>query len=1058
MRVGFQVRFLAAAVGLALLGRGIVSAQTAAIAGVVSDTSGAAVPGVRVTASNEATGLLRTVSSNLLGDYVIPLLPPGVYRVTVLAPGFRPFSRAGVRIRVNQTVRLDFRLTLEPVHQTVTIPEQPAMIETRSGALKSAIDSRRIRELPLNGRNPLELQYLIAGVGWTTALGQAQNRGVSINGSRPNTNNYTLDGGDNHDPYFNTPAVFPSPDALQEFTIQTSSYSAAGGRNSGARMNAVTKSGTNELHGSLFEFVRNQKLNARNFFANDVPPFKRNQFGATLGGPIHRNRTFFFIAWQTTYQRSSPASQTATVPSAAQRTGDFTALGKPLKDPAGGFFPDNLIPQTRIRPAARRFLNAFVPEPNRPDNLYSFSSDERLDEHQWIGRLDHRLGRADQLVGRAVYNFRDRREATGNLPGFFAAIAYHNLNLTGVSTHVFGPRMINRLTVSLIRINRRQQSVVPGNRTWTDLGAGFARAFRGDAPAAHDTRVAGYFHAFSRFPLAHRRSSAQLSDGLSLTRGSHLLQIGGDLRWSRLNLQEFYLGDPLLRFRSRFTGDAAADLLLGRPQEAVQIAEDANRPRSREYALYVQDDWKAASRLTWNLGLRWESYLPFVDEFDRFAQIRPGWRSSLYPNAPPGLVFAGDPGVPRSTLRNIWTNFGPRFGFALDPTGAGKFTVRGGYGVFYSQIRQQAHNQISTNQPFSLKLIMTEPPGGLDDPYAPGVNPFPYVPPATAADRRNYRFRLPLAITQWSPDFRNAVVQQWNLSLQRQLGANHLVTAAYVGSKGNHLFMRNELNPGLYDGSERPLDERRLLAPWFSSVRNQTSIGNSTYHSLQLTFERRFTGGLSVLANYTFGKLLDDASSDNDMPANPWNLRAEKGRSDFDMTHRFVASFVWDLPDTRRPGRLGRAVLHGWQLNGVVVAHSGRWLTIISGLDNSGSGVNQDRADLVGDPSLPSGRPRAEIVRRYFNTAAFAPNPPGTFGTAGRNIIQGPGLFVVNLGAIKSFRLGEQRLVEIRTEFFNLLNRVNLGNPNTNLSSTKFGYVTTAGEPRVIQLAAKFVF
>ena len=747
MRAGVQVRSLAAALGLALLGTGGVSAQTASIFGVVSDASGAAVPGVRITASNEATGLIRTASSNLLGDYIIPLLPPGVYRVTVLAAGFRPLSRSGIRLQVDETARLDFRLTLEAVHQTIDIPEERAMIETRSGALSAAIDSRRIRELPLNGRNPLELQYLISGVGWTTALGQAQNRGVSINGSRPNTNNYTLDGGDNHDPYFNTPAIFPSPDALQEFTIQTSSYSAAGGRNSGARMNAVTKSGGNEFHGSLFEFLRNQKLNARNFFANGVPPFKRNQFGATLGGPVHRNRTFFFLAWQTTYQRSSPASQTATVLSAAQRRGDFSALGKPLADPTGGFFPGNVIPKERLNPAALAFLDAFVPEPNRPENLYTFSSAERLDEHQWIARLDHHLGRADRLTGRLVYNRRDRREATGDLPGFFAATDYDNVNLTGVSTHVFGPRMINRLTASFTGIRRRQQSVVPGNRTWTDLGAGFTRAFDGEAPAAHDTRVAGYFHAFSRFPLAHDRSGAQVSDGMSLTRGSHLVQIGGDVRWSRLNLQEFFLGDPRLRFRSRFTGDAAADLLLGLPQEAVQIAEDANRPRSREYALYIQDDWKAVSRLTLNLGLRWEPYLPFVDEFDRFAQIRPGWTSTLYPNAPPGLVFAGDPGVARSTLRNIWTNFGPRFGFALDPTGGGRFTIRGGYGVFYSQIRQQAHNQISTNQPFSLKLIMTEPPGGLDDPYSPGANPFPYSPPATPEERRNYRFRAPLATT-----------------------------------------------------------------------------------------------------------------------------------------------------------------------------------------------------------------------------------------------------------------------------------------------------------------------
>jgi outer membrane receptor protein involved in Fe transport len=823
-------------------------------------------------------------------------------------------------------------------------------------------------------------------------------------------------------------------------------------------MNAVTKSGTNEFHGTVFEFMRDEALNARNFFSDTVPPFERHQFGGTVGGPLRRDRTFFFVSYQRTSQESAPGSVTATVPTDAQRRGDFADSATPLRDPRGGVFPNNIIPGDRLHPASQRFLDAFVPRPNRPGGLLTFASQETLKDDQVIVKADHHLSSANQLSARMLYNFNDRAEATGNLPGFLAAIEYSNWSFLLNDLHIFSPRFTNALTFSYNDIDRRQLSIVPGDQTWSDFGAGFTRTFTASAPAGMHTQVDGYFNAFSRFPLNHFRRNIQISDSVTMNLGSHLLKFGGDLRRSILDLQEFFRGDPFVQFRATFTGDAAADFLLGLPSVVEQIAEDSNRPRTTEYALFVQDDWTVSPRLTLNLGLRWDPYLPFIDETDRFSQVRLGQRSTVFPSAPEGVVFAGDPGVPRSIIEKKLSNLGPRLGFAYDPVGSGHTSVRGGYGVFYSQIRQQAHNQISTNQPFSLKLTINNPPGGIDNPYQTTGNPFPFVPPQTPEDRSTYRFLTPMAMTQWDPDFRNAVVQQWNLNVQQQLLGTYIATIAYVGSRGDHLFMTNELNPAIFGAPGQTLDERRPLFPIFASVTNQSSDARSQYHALQLSLNKRFSRGFSILSNYTWSKLLDNASSDGDGPSNPFDLDANWGLSDFDLEHRFVTSFIWQLPDLAERHAWMRHVLGGWQTNGIITLESGSPFSIASGRDNSQSGVNRDRADLVGDPDLDTGRPRGELVARYLNTDAFRVNAPGTFGNSGRNILRGPGFASVDFGLVKNVRLMRGHAVQFRTEIFNLFNRVHLGNPVNNASARNFGQIISAGSPRVIQLALKYSF
>jgi hypothetical protein len=1033
---------------------------TVTIYGTVTDAGGGAVVGTTVTATNTATGSSRRGASGADGGYVISQLPIGVYTVTAESPGFKKFVQDQIRVEVDENRRVNVQFQVGAVTESITVQAEAAQVETRSGSLHEVIDSARIVELPLNGRNPLQLQYLVAGAGGIVTAGQEENDSVSINGSRPNSNNYTLDNADNHDPYFNTPSIFPNPDALEEFSLQTSSYSADHGRNAGAVMNAVTRSGTNQLHGTLFEFVRNEDFNARNFFSNSVPPFKRNQFGGTVGGPIRKDKTFFFASYQQTAERSSPGALSPTVLTAAQRIGDFSALKTALKDPLGGVFPNNMIPASRQNQAALNFLNAFVPLPNTATGAYTYASQSKIDDDQVIAKVDHSFSAKNQLSGRFLYSRNNNDQIANNisLPGFLALIAYRNWSGAVTDNYVISARLVNTFTFGFNDIRRDQESIVPGNKSWTDFGAGFVRAFPGDTVIGFDTLVSGYFEPQARYPLHHYRKSFQFSDGVSWMLGSHFLKTGADIRRDMLYLHEDFETDPQVTFNGTFSGNAAADLLLGRPSQFTQIAPNINQPRTTEIGVYVQDDWKVSRRLTLNLGLRWDPFFPFADLTNKFSQVRLGQQSTVYPNAPAGYVFPGDAGVPTATVHNDLRNWGPRFGFAYDPTGSGRTSIRGGYGVFYSQTREQANNQVSNNQPFSIRLVVNNPSGGLNNPYSDSGNPFPFTAPTTAQQASAYKYLLPLGVIEWDPNFRDARVQQWNFTIQHELFSSWVMTAAYAGSKGNHLFIQNELNPAIFGAPGSTVDARRLYYPTFSSITDMLSAGNSTYHSLQITVNKKLTRGLTVLANYTWSKFLDNGSGDGAAPANPYNLRVEKGLSDQDIPQHFVASFIWQAPSLKNRSRLVRETIGGWEINGIATLQSGAPFTITAGKDNSGAAVNHDRANLVGDWRISGDRSKAAIIQEYFNIAAFAPNAGGTFGTAGRDILRGQFRENLDFGAIKNFPVTERQKLQVRAEAFNLFNHANLGNPNGNLTAPTFGRITTASAPRVLQLALKYMF
>jgi hypothetical protein len=537
------------------------------------------------------------------------------------------------------------------------------------------------------------------------------------------------------------------------------------------------------------------------------------------------------------------------------------------------------------------------------------------------------------------------------------------------------------------------------------------------------------------------------------------LKFGGSYRRSILDLSEFFEGDPALVFNGQITGDSAADLVLGRVFNFRQGSLLVNEPRQNEYGFFFQDDWKASSRLTVNLGMRYDPFLPFTDAQDRFSFFRPGVQSTVFAAAPAGVLFPGDAGVPSAAMDSNFNRFAPRFGFALDPTGKGKLSIRGGYGVFFSQIRQQANNQPSNSQPFAAKFTFDAPPS-VENPYANTGNPWPFTAPTTAEARRNYRFIRPLTMQPFDPDFTNAYMQQWNLNIQRELFGSWLATVAYVGSKGTHLFNQNEVNPAINraGATTANTNSRRLFAPDFGAIASQQSNGNSNYHSMQLTMNKRFTRGFSLLASYTWSKLIDDSSGDGGVSANPFDFRNQRSVSNLDIPHRFVTSYIYELPRLSKQHMVLKYVLGGWDANGIVILQSGNPFTVVSGRDNSFSGVNQDRADLIGNPVLAADRPRGEVVDRYFNIDAFAFNAIGTFGTAGRNILRGPGNATADLGLFKNIPLMEKHRLQFRAETFNLFNRVNLGSPNGNRSAAAFGRITSADPPRVVQLALKYQF
>jgi outer membrane receptor protein involved in Fe transport len=1059
---------------------------TGTISGVITDQSGAVISNAEVTATNTGTNAAFRTRSNEEGAYTLSALPIGVYNLTASNRGFRRFEAQNVRLQVNEIVRVDVPLQVGETADTITVTGEAVHVDTTTSTLKTVVDQKRIEDLPLNGRNPTQLMRLVAGVQIDTRSDVTSGttypgvQAVSVNGGRGNATNYVLDGAQNNDHYTNAPNPMPNPDALQEFSVQTNNFSAEFGRQGGGLVNAVTKAGTNEFHGVAFEYLRNKAVNAANFFSpivkdskgNDTKVddgLKRNQYGFTLGGPVFlpklyngKDRTFFFFSYQGQRLRRTPSSVNNIVPTAAQKRGDFSSLlpRQALRDPSGGgVYPNNQIPLSQFNPVTKLIADNFLPTP-LSGNTISYSTVSNYDDDQVLIRGDHQVTSKNRLSGRYWYSWATQPGALDR-SNYLTAVGtrnWYNRSVSITDTHVFGPSVINNF---LFGYNNTHGPVIPiyPEKSLTALGV---KMYNDDKPQYHLT-VNGYFGTLNTGDTNDFfREEYQFNDTVRWSRGKHQISFGGEFSHG--------VGDVVNNFRANgqfgwngsapFTGDALADFFIGKFATFVQGIGEYKNTRFNIFALYAQDSWKATRRLTLDIGLRWDPFFPYTDELGKLSAWRPGRRSTRYPNAPAGVLYPGDPGLPDGGFNAAWKNFGPRAGFAYDVFGDGKTSIRGGYGIFYDRVSTLSTNSAATQGPFGTVVNLNgNTTNNFTDPYAGALNPFP----APLNPSSDVKFVLPHSAFLYEEHMRNGNLQAWNLTVEREVASGLIARVAYAGSKGTRLFSARELNPAIYHpgDSTATTNQRRILAALgYGNISLVEPVGNSTFHSMQISGDKRFGKGFSILANYMWSRSIDDGSANKGngvSHTNPFNTSFDKGPADFDHTQVFTMSGLWELP-VRFSNKGLSFLLGGWNLTGISTLQSGATFTVGSGVDNARSGTGGQRADLIGNPFLAGNRSRNDVILQYLNRTAFAPNALGTFGNLGRNRFRGPGFANVDLGLHKNFRITERINTQFRFETFNSFNRVNLGLPNATQSSGNFMRISTAGEPRILQFAVRLSF
>jgi hypothetical protein len=1039
---------------------------TGGITGKISDQSGARVPGAKLSVTAPATGLTRETTSASDGGYLLTSLPPGDYTLTVQLDGFQTYQQRGITVVANGTANVVVTLAVGSTADHVTVEANADLVDTTSGTLRQTIDANKIMELPLPARNAATLILLTPGTADLSA-GNARGAGdttltfrypgaqsVTSSGSRADGVNYQLDGGSNRDPYLNVNNPFPNPDALEEFSVQTNNFSAEHGSATGAIVSIVTKSGTNEFHGSAFEYLRNGNLNARNFFMEDHDILKRNQFGGTLGGPVAKNKLFFFGSYQKTIVRNIGGSSTAVVPTAAQRLGDFSASSKSIIDPTTGDpFPGSRIPQDRFNAVSKKLLS-MLPVSTSADGRIYYQKPDNEGEDQVLGRVDY-LTSKSKLYGRYFYSRYTIDPVMGTTSDLIkATIGYRYLNQGFSINHTYtaSPTVLNSLQVSY---NRNDTNLLSGAPfTLTDQGVNVA------VPA--DVKeiklsVSGYFSISTSRPAPVERRSTQVSDTLYVQRDRHQMSFGGEM----MRMQA-YDGNPYreagaFTFRSKGTlgtHNALSDFLVG---SLDQLQQGGGEWGTRAYwsrSLFFQDNFRVLPNLTLNLGVRWDPYTPPMEIDNKSSCWAPGQQSTRYPNAPVGYIYGGDDGCPDGGSDSHWGQFAPRIGFAYNVGGHGKTTIRGGIGLSYQPPFLEAFNQMNATAPYSpqVNLVRSQHKSmTFDDPYGSTgtANPFPaaYGPKIPGAEAT---FTLPVVAVAYSKGWSPSQVWTWNLTVEHQLAKDVVARMGYAGSKGTHLSFNTDMNAGV--NGERPYAD-------FDMVTQDSSAANSSYNSLQLGIEKRMSRGFSLGANYTWSKSMDWVSTLSDLDTlqviNPFNYKAYTAVSDYDLPHRLTLNYVWQLPSPK--SKALRLALGGWQTTGIWIWQSGFPLTITSDQDNSGSLIGNDTADLVSKPALTSGS-LASRIDKWFTTEAFTYNAAGTFGTAGRNILRGPGSFNIDFSAMKNFSIRERMKIQYRLDMLNALNHTHLDNPDTSLASDSFGTITSAHGPRVLQMALRFQF
>ena len=1046
-------------------------APTSSLEGVVTDPSGGVIPNAKLTLHNSETGFERRSVTTETGRYLFNAVPVGLYSVQAEVQGFQTYQQTGIRLNVNTPATVNIRLAVGGVAEQMTVAADATMVNTQSGTLSQVVQQRYLVDLPLNGRNAATLIRMVpgtvSGVGTTTAgyANASDTIAISVNGARGNEVNFRLDGSTHMDNVTNLNATYPNPDALQEFNVQTSNYSAQYGNFGGAVVNVVTRSGSNTMHGTAFEFLRNGAMNARNFFAAQSDNLKRNQFGGTLGGPIVRDRLFYFGSYQSTPVRNTSFTNTAFVPGQALRQGDFSSIAKAINDPLTGKpFPGNQIPQSRILPLVTNMLTK-VPISADPTGLLRYARPDRSGNQQVLGKGDFYWGN-HVFSGSGFYVRYNDPGWDGGATLLTARIGQFQTTRTFrfQDTWTLKPNLINTVNASGLMLN--SYNTRTSLFSITDFGeVQFAQPVKEDRELELGvTGYSGWGSVTNAPPGQWIRRNVEINDTLMWVHGNHSINMGGEYTpFIVFDSNTRYQQSGNFSFSGQITGNGMSDLLLGRATTFQQSAGKFKQTRGQQMSFFIEDAWRARRNLTLTAGFRWDPYLPYTDKLGQVAGYRPGATSQRFKNAPPGAIFAGDPDFPESGMNNDLNNFSPRIGFAWTPRMSAKpASVRGGYGIFYLRPFPRLYNNFVESAPFSPTMVLNSV--DIRDPYgSAGVrNPFPPFAPVDLSANAPFSFPMPYAYfqTNWSVGY----LQSWNLTVEQQLGGDWLVRAAYVGNKGTHLQSFRERNAAVYGpgATIANTNARRPMAPYFGSVRMLVDTGNSVYHSMQLTVEKRLSRGFSILAFYTFSKSIDDESNNAQFTfsnPHPTDQRFNRGVSDFDIRHNFRTSAVYEMPRLTGRNAVMRGVLGGWNLSTILDLRSGFPFSLTSGRDNSFSGMGLDRADLTGNPALSSDRPKDQLIRRYFDTTLVRTNAAGTYGNAPRNFLRALGPFNIDASLMKDFVLRENLKLQLRGEFFNLLNHTNLGQPGTNFSSaTNFGVINGADSPRILQVGARVSF
>src|SRR5579871_2801142 len=1107
-RTLFAVWLAAAAMSGVAWGQG---ASTAQINGTVRDASGLAVPDAQIKAIQNATGATRTVASAADGSFVLPNLAIGPYTLEVTKEGFSKYVQAGIVLQVDSNPTIDVPLKLGSVSEQVLVQADAAMVETHSTGVGTVVDQQRVVDLPLNGREATQLIFLsgMATTGNGTNLNTIRNyptQLISVAGGQGNGITYLLDGGTHNDVMNNLNLPLPFPDALQEFKVESSALPAQYGLHASAAINAVTKSGSNELHGDLFEFFRNGVLNARDYFASARDTLKRNQFGGTIGGPIVKNKLFYFAGYQGTVIKSTPPQTIAFVPTPLELAGNFTVAASPACNtgrqitlPASLGFSNNQIPASSLSPVSLK-IASLLPTPANACGSVTYGILGNSNEHIGVARVDYQITPKNSFFGRVVMA---DLEGPGAYDGHNALTFNNAATLDRDAavvlgdTYLIGTNTVSsfRATVTRTRVEKTSDKfyswsalgvptitqLIPDFARVTVSGAGFGFGSANETPSKFNTGP-----------------TIQVGDDFSLVRGAHQIGFGVNYIREMMNFVSGLNTPGGFTFSGQISGLSMADFLLGNASAFTQGGFSLGYNRQHYIGLYAQDTWRISSRLTVNYGVRWEPYVAPYSKYGWFSNFSPSLfaqnvHSTVYPNAPAGVIFPGDPQYTAGNApeNSTWSRTVPRVGIVWDPTGSGRMTVRASYGMFTDRQHLFYLDAFANDAPYGNSV--TTGAVGFSNPWTTIPNPFPYVLTKSSG------FPTAAGIVTHQLNARPTYLHQWNMSIQRQLGSNWLVSANYVGNSTIHLWTGNQENPAIYlpgascvingvtyspCSSLTNTNQRRLLylenpdqGKYFGSVQQQDTGGTGSYEALYLALLRRLSQGVTVQANYTWSHCISDLQNTELGTAGPLYMVPFERRVDRSncvlSDQRQIANISVVAQTPKFNGRALRALASEWQVSGIISAKSAQFFTVTTGADNALSGQANQRPNLVSGvtPYAASAGCTPAPCVQWVTSAAFTSPATGTYGNLGAFNMVGPRVFQFDMALIRAFRLREKQNLQVRAEAFNILNRVNFATPVATLNSSNFGQITadisgpqagglvaSSGDPRIVQLALKFLF